>query len=100
MSSESPESTEFDEESIAEIAVDGRVVARLAEIDDLSKSPADEAAIIALLRRVLDDSAEEFEEEHGITPAEAVRKAEPDVQFGNEAQGWDPMPLDALTEDR
>ena len=100
MASESPEPKEFDEGSVAEIAVDGRVVARLAEVDDLSKAPADEAAIIALLRQVLDESAEEFEEEHGVSPAEAVRKTEPNVQFGNEVEGWDPMPLDALTEDR
>ena len=99
MSSESPEPTELDEESVAEIAVDGRVVARLAEIDDLSKAPADEAAIIELIRGIIDDSAEEFEEEHGISPSEAVREVEPDVQLGNEHRGWDAMPLDALTED-
>jgi len=100
MSSDSPDPTEFDDEGIAKIAVDGRVVARFAEIDDLSKAPADEAAIIALLRRILDDSAEDFEEKHGVSPVEALQKAEPDVQFGNELQGWDPMSLDALAEDR
>ena len=28
-----------------------------------------------------------------------LERAEPDVQIGNGADGWDSIPLDALTED-
>ena len=99
MSSESPDPAEFSENDVAEIAVDGRVIARLADIDDLSQSPADEAAAIRMIGQILDDSTEEFKEEHGMSPTEALEKAEPDVQMGNETRGWDSVPIDALTED-
>jgi hypothetical protein len=99
MSSESPDPAEFSENDVAEIAVDGRIIARVADIDDLSKSPADEAAAITMIRQVIEDSAEEFEEEHGISPTEVLEKTEPDVQLGNETRGWESVPIDALTED-
>ena len=46
MSSNSPEPADFDDEDALKIAVDGRVIAELREIDDFLQSPADGAAVI------------------------------------------------------
>jgi MoxR-like ATPase len=96
MSSDEPEPADFDDEDGLKIAVDGRVIAELREIDDFLKSPADEAAVVTMLQVLADDAAEDFEEEHDVDPVEAVRATEPEISLADEEHEWETIPVGEL----
>ena len=97
MSSDEPEPAAFDDEDALQIAVDGRVIAELREIDDFLQSPADEAAVITMLQALVDDAIEDFEEEHDVTPVEAVRTTEPEISLTEAGRGWETISVGDLT---
>ena len=97
MSSNSPEPADFDDEEALQIAVDGRVIAELREIDDFLQSPADGAAVITMLQVLAEDAAEDFEAEHDVTPVEAVRTTEPEITLVDGDVGRETIPVAELT---
>jgi hypothetical protein len=97
MSSDSPEPAEFDDDDALKIAVDGRVIAELREIDDFLQSPADGAAVITMLQALVEDGIEDFEEEHDVTPIEAVRTTEPEISLADGEHEWETISVGELT---
>jgi len=96
MSSDSPEPADFDDEDALKIAVDGRVIAELREIDDFLQSPADGAAVITMLQALVADATEDFEEDHDVTPVEAVRTTEPEISIADGEHEWETVSVGEL----
>jgi hypothetical protein len=96
--SETPESEIFDNGAVQEIAVDGKSVARLEIIDDLSMSPVDDAALVTVLRVLSETLAEAFEEDSDVGIAEALERGNPEVRVAD-TEGWETLDLDGLIEE-
>ena len=97
MSSDEPEPADFDDEDGLKIAVDGRVIAELREIDDFLQSPADGAAVITMLQALVEDAVEDFEAEHDVTPVKAVRTTEPEISLADGGHEWETISVGELT---
>ncbi|RLM57537.1 hypothetical protein DVK02_07180 [Halobellus sp. Atlit-31R] len=97
MSSDLPEPEIFENGSVQEIAVDGRSVARVEFVDDISTSPVDDAAIAVVLRALSDAITEGFEEQYDVGVAEALERGEPLVEVADPAE-WETLGLDQLAE--
>ncbi|MFB6091484.1 MAG: hypothetical protein ABEK02_00565 [Haloquadratum sp.] len=97
MSSDPPEAEYFEDGHIQEIAVDGKSVARLEIINDLSMSPVDDAAIAAVLRIISEDLAQGFERDADLSVAEALEQGGPEIEVAD-SNGWETAALDRVVD--
>jgi hypothetical protein len=85
-----PEAQRFDE--FVEISVEGRPVFRIEQVDELSLSDIDDAAIAFFVSALFVGINEELEDEYGKNAEEIIRDREPEVvAYESDSDGWEDL---------
>jgi len=79
---ELPEPKRFDGGEVLEVAVDGKTVARIEEVGDISTSPADEAALIAVYEAIIENKRP-ADPDSEMDAETILEKADPDIEVSD-----------------
>jgi hypothetical protein len=86
-SKEPPEAQRLDE--FAEVAVDGKTVFRVEQLDEMELSDMDDAAIAFFAKAIFEDIDEDLEDEYGKGVEEIIRDREPEVMtYDSDTDSW------------
>jgi hypothetical protein len=89
-----PNDEQFDDGPFLEVAVNGRSIARISEIDDALMSDIDDAVLSVVLRELADGIDEEVQEEYDADAADLVDRHDPDVRiYESEDEEWESIPV-------
>jgi hypothetical protein len=82
VSKELPEPKRFDDGDVLEVTVDGKTVARIEEINDISTSAADEAALITVYEAIIENKRP-VDPDSGMDAETILETVDPDIEVSD-----------------
>ena len=76
-------------DEFADVAVDGKTIFRVEQIDGMELSDIDDAVIAFFAKAIFEDINEDLEDEYGKGVEEIVEEREPEVMtYDSDASSW------------